>query len=69
MATILIINDEEPIRVLLRSALEEARYEVTEVANGRQGLELYYHRPADLVTTDIVMPELNGAGHAPGANA
>ena len=60
MATILIIDDEEIIRVLLRSALEEAGYEVTEAANGREGLELYRHRQTDLVITDILMPELNG---------
>ena len=60
MATILIIDDEEIIRALLRSALEAAGYEVTEAANGREGLELFRHRPMDLVITDIVMPELNG---------
>ncbi|MDZ4732951.1 MAG: response regulator [Nitrospirota bacterium] len=60
MATILIIDDEEIIRVLLRSALEEAGYEVTEAANGREGLALYRHRQTDLVITDILMPELNG---------
>jgi two-component system response regulator (stage 0 sporulation protein F) len=60
MATILIIDDEEIIRGLLRSALEKAGYEVMEAANGRQGLELYRHRPADLVITDILMPEMNG---------
>jgi two-component system response regulator (stage 0 sporulation protein F) len=60
MATILIIDDEESIRLLLRSALEAAGYEVTEAANGRQGLELYRRKPTDLVITDILMPELNG---------
>jgi two-component system response regulator (stage 0 sporulation protein F) len=60
MATILIIDDDDLIRVLLRSALEVAGYEVTEAANGRQGLELYRHRPMDLVITDIIMPEMNG---------
>ena len=60
MATILIIDDEEIIRGLLRSVLEQAGYEVMEAANGRQGLELYRHRPADLVITDILMPEMNG---------
>ena len=60
MATILIIDDEEIIRVLLRASLEEAGYEVTEASNGRQGLELYRSRPTDLVITDIVMPEMNG---------
>ena len=56
MATILIIDDDDLIRVLLRSALEAAGYEVTEAANGRQGLALYRYRPTDLVITDIVMP-------------
>jgi DNA-binding NtrC family response regulator len=60
MATILIIDDEEIIRVLLRSALEAAGHEVVEAANGREGLELYRRRPADLVITDIIMPGLNG---------
>jgi len=60
MATILIIDDEEPIRALLRTTLEAAGYEVTEAANGRLGLDLYRHRPTDLVITDILMPEMNG---------
>ena len=60
MPTILIIDDEELVRVLLRSALEEAGYEVTEATNGRQGLELYRNKQTDLVITDILMPEMNG---------
>ena len=59
-ATILIIDDEEPIRALLRFALEAAGYEVTEAANGRQGLDLYRRRPTDLIIADMLMPELNG---------
>jgi DNA-binding response OmpR family regulator len=57
---ILIIDDEEPIHVLLRSVLQAEGYQVTEAVNGREGLERYRDRPADLVITDIVMPELNG---------
>ena len=60
MATILIIDDEQLIRTLLRFALEAEGHEVTEAANGRIGLALYRHRPTDLVITDILMPELNG---------
>lgn len=60
MATILIIDDEDMMRVLLRSALTSAGHEVVEAANGRQGLELYRQRPTDLIITDIAMPELNG---------
>ena len=59
-ATILIIDDEALIRALLRFSLEAAGYEVTEAANGRQGLDLYRERPTDLIITDIAMPELNG---------
>jgi len=60
MAMILVIDDQEIIRVLLRSALEAAGYEVMEAANGREGLDLYRKKPVDLVITDILMPELNG---------
>ena len=67
MATILIIDDEAPIRALLRTALEAAGHEVVGAANGRIGLALYRHRPADLVITDIVMPELNGLDRLLGA--
>ncbi len=60
MATILVIDDQEPIRSLLRIALEGAGHEVLEASNGRLGLELYRERSADLIITDIVMPEMNG---------
>jgi DNA-binding NtrC family response regulator len=60
MATILIIDDEESVRAILRFALEAAGYEVVEAANGRQGLERYRQRPTDLIITDILMPEMNG---------
>ena len=60
MATILIIDDEESVRALLRFALEAAGYEVTETANGRQGLERYRQGPTDLVIVDILMPVMNG---------
>jgi DNA-binding response OmpR family regulator len=60
LATILIIEDEEPIRILLRNALEAAGHEVREAPNGRIALAMYRDRPADLVITDILMPEMGG---------
>ena len=60
MATILIIDDEERIRALLRTTLEAAGHEVVEAGNGRVGLDLYRLKPTDLIITDIAMPELNG---------
>jgi two-component system response regulator (stage 0 sporulation protein F) len=60
MANILVIDDQDSIRALLRTMLEAAGHEVIEASNGRIGLELYRQRPTDLVITDILMPELNG---------
>jgi CheY-like chemotaxis protein len=61
MARILIIDDEQPIRDLLRQMLQHAGYEVVSAANGRQGLRLFYEHPADLVITDILMPVMPGS--------
>ena len=60
MASILIIDDEDPIRKLLRAVLETEGYDVTEAPNGRIGLAQYRQKPTDLVITDILMPEMNG---------
>ncbi len=60
MTRILVIDDDELIRSLLRIALEGAGHEVLEASNGRLGLELYRERSADLIITDIAMPEMNG---------
>ena len=60
MATILVMDDEAPIRTLIRTALESVGHEVMEAANGHDGLALYRQRPADLVIVDIHMPEIDG---------
>jgi CheY-like chemotaxis protein len=60
MATILLVEDHEPIRLLLRLALEGEGYGIVEAMNGRQGLAVYKERSPDLVITDIIMPEMNG---------
>ncbi|HSA61594.1 MAG TPA: response regulator [Nitrospiraceae bacterium] len=60
MASILIVDDEAPVRALLRRILEEDGHQVREAANGEIGLALYREAPADLVITDILMPERDG---------
>ena len=60
MAKILIIDDEAPIRGLLRSALESAGHEVMDAADGHAGILLYRQSSADLVVTDLRMPKMNG---------
>ena len=58
--SILIIDDEEPVRHLLRYCLEEAGYIVSEAPNGRKGVQAFRKAPTDLVITDIYMPERDG---------
>ena len=60
MARILIIDDEELVRVSLRKILETAGHDVVEAADGREGLERYRENPADVVITDIIMPHIEG---------
>lgn len=60
MGRILIIDDEEQIRGMLSAALERAGYTVVEAINGKDGLRKYREAPADLVITDIIMPDQEG---------
>jgi DNA-binding response OmpR family regulator len=60
MARILIIDDEESIRETLQLLLEEAGYEVQVAADGDEGVHLFRTAPADLVITDIFMPNREG---------
>ncbi len=57
---ILVIDDDDQMRVLLRQVMEWAGYEVTEATNGRQGMMQQRKNPADLVITDLIMPEQEG---------
>jgi DNA-binding response OmpR family regulator len=57
---ILIIDDDEQFRQMLRRILEHEGYEVIEACDGRQGIERFSEMPADLVITDIVMPVKEG---------
>ena len=60
MATILIIDDEESIRNLLKEVLEQANHRVLEARDGREGLALYQQNKVDLVLMDILMPGTDG---------
>ncbi len=60
MACILIIDDEDDLRRIMRNALEKQGHDVFEACNGAIALDLFEHHPADLVVTDIMMPESDG---------
>jgi two-component system chemotaxis response regulator CheY len=57
---ILIVDDALFMRATLRQALEPLGYEIREAENGRQAVEMVCDWHPDLVTLDIVMPEMDG---------
>ena len=60
MANILIVDDSDLVRDLLRCILEEAGHEVMEAVNGKKAVKFHQKKPADLIITDINMPGKNG---------
>jgi DNA-binding response OmpR family regulator len=60
MAHVLVIDDDDHVRSLVRRILEAAGYCVTEAADGQQGLEAFLAEPPDVVITDIFMPKREG---------
>ena len=60
MARILVIDDEPDMRAMLELILKSAGHEVILAADGREGVEKYRTSPADLVITDLFMPNQEG---------
>lgn len=60
MARILVIDDDDSLRILIRLFLEQAGHEVVDAANGRIALDMQRENPAELIITDIFMPEKGG---------
>ena len=60
--TVLLVEDEESLRTLTRSILEQGGYTVIEAGNGAEAVEIAtgYCDPIHLLLTDIVMPGMNG---------
>ncbi|ANQ53484.1 MULTISPECIES: response regulator [Thermosipho] len=57
---ILVVEDEDNMRLLITEELEESGYEVDEARNGQEALEKFRSKEYDLVTVDIEMPGMNG---------
>src|SRR5689334_5030622 len=60
MARVLVIDDDEEHRTLVRAMLVGIGHEVVEAKDGKEGLQLVGKRRPDLVLTDISMPGLDG---------
>jgi DNA-binding response OmpR family regulator len=57
---ILVVDDDEDIRILLRELLARAGYRVEEAADGKAALRKLFELPPALVLLDVNMPELDG---------
>ena len=60
MAKLLIVDDEEKIRTLIRKYAEFDGHTVVEAGNGMEALECFRREPFDLIVMDIMMPVLDG---------
>lgn len=61
--TILVVEDEDAVRKLVRVALEGQGYTVLTASNAKEGLAqlLAHSKPIDLLLTDVIMPEASGS--------
>lgn len=60
MREILVADDDPGMRGALKLALEAAGYSVRVASDGREALSLQQEKPADVLITDIFMPEADG---------
>jgi len=60
MPSVLLIEDEELVRELLKEVLEINGFQVLTANNGIDGVRLFKESPTDIVITDLVMPEQEG---------
>ena len=60
MKTILVVDDDDAIRTLLKEELEDEGYNIMIAANARDALKIVEAEPLDLVILDIRMPGMDG---------
>ena len=60
MKKILVVDDEEKIRLIIKKYAEFEGYEITEASNGMEAIESCKNADFDLIILDVMMPELDG---------
>ncbi|MGC8938078.1 MAG: response regulator, partial [Thermodesulfovibrio sp.] len=57
---ILVVDDEKNILMLYKAELEDEGYKVITANSGREAIELFESEKPDMVTLDIMMPDIDG---------
>lgn len=60
MPRILLVDDDDIFRGIIHRMLTRIGYEVEDASDGKQALEVFRRWRADLVMTDLIMPEMEG---------
>ncbi len=60
MKNILVVDDEEKIRIVIKKYAEFEGYNIVEASDGMEAIEKYKNQEFDLVILDVMMPELDG---------
>lgn len=60
MKTIMIVEDEDRLREILKDYFEEEGFDIIEAVNGREAIEKFEKHKIDLILLDIMMPEIDG---------
>ncbi|PCJ54969.1 MAG: hypothetical protein COA79_21365 [Planctomycetota bacterium] len=58
--SILIVDDTDIIRALIKEILESSGYDILEASSGKDALGIMSNKSVDLIITDIFMPEMSG---------
>jgi CheY-like chemotaxis protein len=60
MAGILIVEDDNDLREMLKNSLARRKYTILEASNGKEAISKFKPSIVDLVLTDIIMPDEDG---------
>ena len=60
MINVLVIEDEENIRTIIKKVLTREGYKVLEAGSAEEGLEIIDKKPIDLIVLDVTLPNMDG---------
>ncbi len=60
MRKLLIVDDEDGVRSLVKMTLESSNYEILEARDGDEAMALVHHQHPDLVLLDVMLPDSSG---------